>query len=376
MYTVEPGYRQFHQDDNFNFQLNRWLPYLPEQELWAIAPQLTDFESWYQAMLSAAKQAEEEHRHTHACFYYRAAEFFLSHNNPDKAVMYEKFTSCFYANFEVSDRLDIPFENAVLPALIIEPNGPVKDTVLIHGGFDSFVEELYFQCFRLTEMGFRVVLFEGPGQGAVLRNQGVAMCAEWERPVGAVLDYLNIEACTLLGISLGGYLAMRAAAYEPRIQRVVAFDVLDDFLGCLTHRAGPQKGKIMGALVSMGAKAVVNKFLAKIKAKEPVVRWSMDHGVSVSGGETPYDFLKWASGLRSEGFCDRVKQDVLILAGQDDHLVPLSQFYAQTARLNNVRSLTTRLFTAAEHASSHCQIGNVELAMAVIGNWLEQQLEK
>lgn len=372
MYAVEPGYRQFHQDDNFNFQLNRWLPYLPEDELWTIAPQLTDFNSWYQVMVAAAKKAEDEHRHTHACFYYRAAEFFLSHNNPDKAVMYKKFTSCFYANFEIADRLYIPFEKAELPVLIIEPSSSVKDTILIHGGFDSFVEELYFQCLRLTEMGFRIVLFEGPGQGAVLRDHGLAMCVEWERPVGAVLDYLNIEECTLLGISLGGHLAMRAAAYEPRIKRIIAFDVLDDFLGCITHRAGPQKGKIMAGLVSIGARALVNKLAERIKDKDPVVSWSMDHGVSVSGGETPYDFLKWASGLQSDRFCDLVKQDVLILAGQDDHLVPMTQFYAQIARLNNVRSLTTRIFTAAEHASSHCQIGNVDLAMAVIGNWLEQ----
>jgi pimeloyl-ACP methyl ester carboxylesterase len=52
------------------------------------------------------------------------------------------------------------------------------------------------------------------------------MTPEWERPVSAVLDFLMLRAVTLVGISLGGYLALWAAAFEPRIQSVVAYDVV------------------------------------------------------------------------------------------------------------------------------------------------------
>jgi hypothetical protein len=38
---------------------------------------------------------------------------------------------------------------------------------------------------------------------------------------------------TLVGISLGGCLAIRAAAFEPRVRGVVAFDVLSDFFECM-----------------------------------------------------------------------------------------------------------------------------------------------
>ena len=41
------------------------------------------------------------------------------------------------------------------------------------------------------------------------------MIHDWERAVAAVLDHFGIDSCTLMGVSLGGYLAPRAAAFEP-----------------------------------------------------------------------------------------------------------------------------------------------------------------
>ncbi|MBU0991942.1 MAG: hypothetical protein KJ737_05560 [Proteobacteria bacterium] len=57
----------------------------------------------------------------------------------------------------------------------------------------------------------------------------------------------QIEDCCFIGcgISLGGYLAIRAAAFEPRIKRVVAMDVMADFFECFSSRAGAVKEKLM-----------------------------------------------------------------------------------------------------------------------------------
>ena len=46
--------------------------------------------------------------------------------------------------------------------------------------------------------------------------------------MGAVLDHFELDDVTLLGISPGGYLAPRAAAFEPRVRRVIVFDVCWD----------------------------------------------------------------------------------------------------------------------------------------------------
>jgi pimeloyl-ACP methyl ester carboxylesterase len=48
----------------------------------------------------------------------------------------------------------------------------------------------------------------------------------------AVLDHFGLDGVTIVGISLGGGLAIRAAAHEPRVARVIADDILTDFLAC------------------------------------------------------------------------------------------------------------------------------------------------
>ena len=69
-----------------------------------------------------------------------------------------------------------------------------------------------------------------------------------------------------------------------------------------------------------------------------------------------------------------VRADVLLLAGADDHCVPLSQLTRQAGNLTNARSGITRLFTAAEQASNHCQLGNIAAVSRLIDTWLEGSL--
>jgi hypothetical protein len=67
----------------------------------------------------------------------------------------------------------------------------------------------------------------------------------------------------------------------------------------------------------------------------------------------------------------QIKQDVLLLAGSEDHLVPMAHFYRQIEMLKNARSITARLFTTSESAASLCQVGNYGLAFRTIVNWLD-----
>ena len=95
----------------------------------------------------------------------------------------------------------------------------------MHDGYDSFMEELLHVMQYLTQAGYEVILFEGPGQGAAIREHNLIFMHEWEHPVTAVIDYFDLNDVTLIGISLGGYLSLRAAAFEPRISRVVCYDI-------------------------------------------------------------------------------------------------------------------------------------------------------
>jgi hypothetical protein len=65
-----------------------------------------------------------------------------------------------------------------------------------------------------------------------------------------------------------------------------------------------------------------------------------------------------------------VTQDVALVGGEHDAFQPPKLLARQAAALTNARSVTTRIFTAAEHADQHCQMGNLRLATAWVASWL------
>jgi hypothetical protein len=128
---------------------------------------------------------------------------------------------------------------------------------------------------------------------------------------------------------------------------------------------------VLRALLAMRARGVVNAIARRAVARKPVAAWGLQQGMHVTGAPTPYDFLVATTRFNTRRVSQRVQADVLLLAGADDHYVPLTQLGRQAANLVRARSVTTRTFTAAEQASNHCQVGNIGAAMRVIQAWLE-----
>jgi alpha-beta hydrolase superfamily lysophospholipase len=62
--------------------------------------------------------------------------------------------------------------------------GPSRGTVLLHGGFDSLIEEFFAIWQRIAAAGFDVIAFEGPGQGGARALGGLTFDHDWEKPVG------------------------------------------------------------------------------------------------------------------------------------------------------------------------------------------------
>ena len=116
------------------------------------------------------------------------------------------------------------------------------------GGFDSGSEEMYFQLGAAgAARGWRVVLFDGPGQtGCMRRNPTMSYRPDYEAPVGAVLDDLESRLggagpfLALAGMSIGGYFAARTAAHDPRIQALVVDSPLVDLHRYFEAFLGPE----------------------------------------------------------------------------------------------------------------------------------------
>jgi pimeloyl-ACP methyl ester carboxylesterase len=201
------------------------------------------------------------------------------------------------------------------------------------------------------------------------------MTHEWEKPVKAVLDYFKLDDVTLIGVSLGGYLVIRSAAYDNRIKRVVTDDICADFYETVLNKF-PQKARgFIDYLIRHNNKfhkGIFNVIARKVQKKDLMIQWGVAQGMHVMGTSTPYEFLCKCKLFNTHDVSPLVTQDVLLMGGQEDHYIPLHQFFDQGCMLTNVRSLTMRLFTTEETAQNHCQLGNVGLSVSVIVDWAEQ----
>jgi pimeloyl-ACP methyl ester carboxylesterase len=240
--------------------------------------------------------------------------------------------------------------------------------MIIHGGFDSFIEEFYSLAVYFSGHGYDVILFEGPGQGAALKKSGLPLTFRWEKPVKAVLDHLHLNNVTLLGISMGGWLCFRAAAYERRIHRVIAMSIAFDYM-----QIPPLPVRLLVKILLL-SRGLMN-YLARLKMNANYQeRWGINNLMYITKTRTPMDATDILLQFNEHNLhSELVIQDVLILTGAKDHFIPLKMHYKQVSALRNAKSVTARIFTEKDHAGNHCQVGNIGLALDVMEKWLEHK---
>ncbi len=373
-FVLPVGFHEFHKDESFNFQLNRWysMGYARFEDMEEAGQKINSFEDWKTEMIKRAEIAVSEDRMMNAAYYYRAAELFTTREDPDKEHLYDQFIDHFQKAFQEDaiERFEVPYNDAFLPAMRIQPKDAEKrGTVVLHGGFDSFMEELYFLMRYFSDHCYEVIAFDGPGQGGALKKYGLALDYEWEKPTKAILDYFELNDVTLIGISMGGWLCLRAAAFEPRIKRVIAWSVSFDVIQ-YTNIVGQQFAK----LFFKKFRNFTNNAMVKKMKKDLEYSWFVNNLIYITNKDMPIEGFDVLLQLNEENLhSDSVKQDVLILTGRKDHMVPFKMHNLQIKALTNARSVTGRIFTKEEHAQNHCQIGNIGLALDAMVKWIAEK---
>jgi len=164
--------------------------------------------------------------------YYRVAEFFRRSdpvNDPEVLWLSRRSRSTFRDAMALVDvgfeEVEIPYECTTLSGYLylVDDSAAPRPTIVYNSGFDSTLEESYFAIAAAAlARGYNVLAFDGPGQGAALREQRLTFRPDWEAVVTPVLDYAHTRAeiapdrIALFGYSLGGYLVARAAAFDSR----------------------------------------------------------------------------------------------------------------------------------------------------------------
>ncbi|MGD9900552.1 MAG: alpha/beta hydrolase [Calditrichaceae bacterium] len=366
------GYHRFHRDQLFNYQLNRWysLGYARYEDIKTAGKMIKSFREWKTVLIALANEALSARRIINAAFYFRAAEFYTFNDDPEKERLYDSFIDLFYraVKNDNTEKFQVPYYSAMLPAIRIPPPAEKKGTIVIHGGFDSYIEEFYSWMRYFSDHGYEVIGFEGPGQGAALKKYGLSLDHEWEKPVSAILDYFGLTDVTLLGISMGGYFCLRAAAFEPRIKRVIASGIAFDYM-----KFPNIFGQMMMKLFFYHFRDFSNKVTLKKMEKDGMHKWSIGNLMYITRKNTPMEAFDVAAQMNEQNLhSDKVRQDVLILTGRNDHFIPFKMHGMQVKALTNAKSVTARIFTKKEHAQNHCQIGNIALALDVMVKWIKK----
>ena len=381
MFTEYTGNRQF------DLQLNRYLgPILDRPGINRLTTstlarirstsQITQFAGRMAARFDAEGDAAAAWR-----LYFLAAFYLPEHDQRKR-----HFIDAASRNFDASHthlamhRHTIPYKDGSLTAIHWQadpddrarfPDAP--STLVMMNGFDGYAEEIISFAFHFPTRPFDIITFDGPGQGHTALA-GMPLEPEWEHPTDTVLDYFGVTSAAALGVSFGGYLVTRAAAHCPRITHVITFDMMYRLLDGLTVPLPRPLRPIADAVVSNPRPAwLIDAALRVAPRFSADLAWKLCQASHLTGLSRPSEVLRAFGNYTMEPFEGRITQPCLVLAGDADQYVPFERLGDVSRALRNAESLEVRAFRYAQDPdmAQHCQIGDLDRAFAIMGDWLQ-----
>ena len=315
--------------------------------------------------------------------YYRTSEFFLRDHpatDPEVALLSGESAAAFQSAIALLETpveaVSIPYLDTTLPGylFLVDGSGTPRPTIVYNSGFDSTLEESYFAIAAAALLrGYNVLAFDGPGQGAALRRQGLVFRPDWEAVVTPVIDFaltrpeIAADAIALFGYSLGGYLVARAAAFEHRVAALVLDDGIYDFHSAFA-RLLPS---FLNQWVEEGRDEEAASVLAMLMAASGQVRWALNNGVWVMGAESTPDYLRKTKSYTLDGVAEQISCPTLVMDADNDQFLN-----GQPEIVAKALAAPTTLITLheSEGAGEHCHMGAMSRLHQCIFDWLDETL--
>ncbi|MEU3572823.1 alpha/beta hydrolase [Kitasatospora sp. NPDC036755] len=315
--------------------------------------------------------------------YYRTAEFYRRDdpaNDPEAKALSALSRDTFAAAAALMDTpveaVRIPYQDTELPGylFLVDDSGAPRPTLLFTSGFDSTLEEAYFAVAAAAlRRGYNVLAYDGPGQGAALREQGLVFRPDWEAVVTPVVDHaltrpeIAADRLALFGYSLGGYLAARAAAHDHRVAALVLDDGLYSFGEAHARLVPP----FLREWIEDGRDDLVEPVMGLMMQVSTQVRWAMRNGVWTFGAASVADYVRRTSDYTLDGVAPLIDCPTLVLDAENDQFFR-GQPQEVRAALTCPHTLVT--LTEAEGAGEHCHMGAMSRFHQVVFDWLDTTL--
>ena len=174
-------------------------------------------------------------------------------------------------------------------------------------------------------------------------------------------------------MSFGGYLVMRAAAHCPRISHVIAFDMMYRLLDGLALPLPRPLRPFADVVIRNPRPAWLIDAALRIAPRFSAdLAWKLQQARHLTGLSKPSKVLHAFGDYTMKPLEGLIHQPCLVLAGDADQYVPFERLGDVRRALRNAVSLEVHAFHHAQDPdmAQHCQIGDLDRAFAIMGEWL------
>jgi dipeptidyl aminopeptidase/acylaminoacyl peptidase len=210
----------------------------------------------------------------------------------------------------------------------------------------------------------------------VIREQRLPFRYDWEHVITPIVDRViersdvDPTRIALEGLSLGGYLAPRAAAFEHRLAACIANGGVYDFMGSRIP-AGMTREQYQDMV--QNAPDAFDAGMLKLAEERTELRWAVSNGMFVFRVDRPSDWMREALRFELSGVADKIRCPTLVVDTEEE-----ASFAGEAQKLYDalVCPRTFMLFTRDEGAEDHCQVASPLLAQQRTFDWLAETFER
>ncbi|MDO6415327.1 alpha/beta hydrolase [Sphingomonas sp. BIUV-7] len=296
-----------------------------------------------------------------ASLYYTTAERMQGHGHPGRQETYAKALDAFARGTAMAgdnvERVTIPYEGSDIAGLLTRAPGDGPSPLVIYcNGLDSSKELLYFSWLphALAKRGISTLCVDQPGTGEAIRLQGIPVTHEAELWASKWVDWAETQPFVdparigMTGISLGGYFAPRAVAFEPRFAAGAVWGANHDW-------------------------AEVQQKRLRRESENPVPHyWA--HVMWVFGAADMEDFHAKSRGMTLDSVMERIRVPFLVTHGESDRQIALDYAHRSYDQLTGTSDRELKIFTPREGGVEHVGADNMSFGRDYIADWFAEKL--
>ncbi|WP_432192550.1 alpha/beta hydrolase family protein [Streptomyces sp. bgisy027] len=314
---------------------------------------------------AAGKLVTASTAYLRASTYWRASVMYFSDaEDPRMADNSNATALCYERYLKLSGypgrRVEIPYEDGFLPghfytSPVAGENAPV---LVITPGRDTWAEDTRWIYDGAIRRGIHALIYDGPGQGLALRQGKLPFRPDWENVLAPVIDFaiaqpgVDPSRVGLFGVSFGGFLTIRAAAFERRAKVCVTDPGTVDWGGSISGR--------LRMLADLPPDRI------PLQMRNLIRDYAWKHGVP----NTITDVIEALAPYDNSQFAGRVSCETLVMDGAEE-MTPGEARKLYDA-LNCPKDYL--LFDATSAAQTHSQMGSYATATEFLFDWLDERL--